>query len=192
MKLRLMRRLHIPTSRADSRLHSALERNGKAMGTEIKLLNTGITDLLIVDDLPHGARSFDIELNEALELYQLYWLADFMGIRDVRQCRDLPEGYKYTVLGRASELTEEQCLPLVKEPYQGCYFDYRQDFYYWKTAKESFFSCIEHMTGILLENPLGKKPYETFNHPDWEYKRAKWQEAQSKVSNPLILKAEKV
>lgn len=175
----------------------------------MKLLNTGITDLLIVD-VPTSATGFDI-LPDRLSF-------DYME-DDIRMPDyiPIPEGYKYTVLGKVSELTEEQCdliVPKIDIDDPTCGFErFMTDDEFARhdrveacsTATESFHSLLK-ANGILLDNPLGKKPirttpfmndgyYSDLDRVEIDAYNAElkdWQEAQSKVSNPLIIKAEKV
>jgi len=42
-------------------------------------------------------------------------------------------------------------------------------------------------SNVYEVNHLGEKPTETFNHPDWEYKRADWNKAQETVGKWIVL-----
>lgn len=152
----------------------------------MKLLKTGITDLLIVPLTSNAPNGFEL-LVDSDKTYLNIW-----GIEDVK----LPAGYKYTVLGRASELTEEQCREIVEQvsSWGNIYFRnyaFPNSFSESFTADESFQSLLKS-NGILLKNQLHKPT--TDNNLIWidSVLMEQWQEAQSKVSNPLILKAEKV
>ncbi|WP_285011224.1 hypothetical protein [Pedobacter faecalis] len=153
----------------------------------MKLLNTGIADLLVVE-VPTNATGFEI-LPDRLS---------FDCMEDDIRMPDyipLPSGYKYTVLGRALELTEEQVKPLFrfKDGY-GMWVELphpnnRTAYKFGKTAFVDFLKA----NGILLENPY-QHPiyYGTMSDELYTNMEAQYEEAQSKVSNPLILKAEKI
>lgn len=177
--------------------------NSKKM--ETKLLNTGIADLLVVPDVPEGADNIEIVKGLYLPLgthFLEWWLPDTNGVVSDGGSVELPEGYKYTVLGRASELTEEQWEYLVSRVDDGLFIqgaafeNYHDDETFFETATESGHSLLE-ANGILLVNPYG--PDEPKDIPDLgaftQARREKWKmwkEAQSKITNPLILKAEKI
>lgn len=154
----------------------------------MKLLNTGITDLLIVPIEEEKAGWYEVRIGQGIAPDVLVY--NHGSLKFGREVVQLPKGYKYTVLGRAKELTEEQVREVIPPKDNFGYLDYCFRGVRFATSLTESFHSLLKANGILLENPLGEKPYETFNHPDWEYKRAKWEEAQSKVSNPLILKAE--
>lgn len=163
---------------------------------ETKLLNTGITDLLIVDLLESA---HPINVGHNTEGYFL-WYKHGHSTYQKRIPIPNPEGYKYTVLGRALDIDEELCQDILprKSPYSGLiifkYLDYESPkAFRLDTATESFHSLLK-ANGILLENPYGNlilKDEDAGTDLEMEvYPR--WKQAQSKVSNPLIIKAEKV
>jgi len=116
--------------------------------------NTGKADILLVK-LADGARALGTEINEALDLTQLYYLSDFMGLRDIRGCTDLPKG-NWHLIGNPFELTEEQAKELVDgqtyNPLRITYKDYVNGYYQY-SALESFGSLLAHLE-IHQTNPL--------------------------------------
>lgn len=66
------------------------------------------TPVLLVWGLPEDARAFHIEDSK------LFYLSDFMVLRDIRAFRVLPEG-NWQLIGKLSELTEEQAMELFME-----------------------------------------------------------------------------
>lgn len=162
-------------------------------------LNNLPTSVLLVWGLPEDARAFHIEDNK------LFYLSDFMGLRDIRAFRNLPEG-NWQLIGKLSELTEEQAQTIVFRSRTGKYKDYKPATVSKEadpvglinallemsknTALESFHSSIE-AEGFYMENPIPKStpcgcmgpcglvcPYEM------------WQDADSKTlpGNTLIFK----
>lgn len=156
----------------------------------MKLLNTGIADLLVVPDVPEGANQ--VKVNENCLYYET-----IPAIENSVIC--LPSGYKYTVLGRAAELTDSDWAKIVMCANVNSelrYHNYEFQELFFSTPSLSGHSLLK-ANGILLVNPYG--PDEPKDIPDLgaftQARREKWKmwkEAQSKITNPLILKAEKM
>lgn len=114
-------------------------------------------ELLLVE-LPEGAKDIDIHYNSDLKIHQLFWRAEFMGMKDVGALRDLPDG-EWKLIGKLPEVTEEQYHELVhffiyedEIAKENIYRDYSELGFY-DTAKESFFSALT-ASGIFFKNPL--------------------------------------
>ena len=107
-------------------------------------------------------------------------------------------GWKFEVICKGSELTEEIASELVEEHYMSgvrsyeIYNDYRYNDVRWlDNALDSFISAVESKEKFWLENPIGNKPM-SYNLPLYKIgnrcdKLKKWQEAEEKTfKNPLI------
>ena len=107
-------------------------------------------------------------------------------------------GWKFEVICKGSELTEEIASELVEEHYMSgvrsykIYNDYRYNDVRWlDNALDSFISAVESKEKFWLENPIGNKPM-SYNLPLYKIgnrcdKLKKWKEAEEKTfKNPLI------
>lgn len=172
----------------------------------MKIISTGAADILLLD-LPEGSRELKVFNDEKP------YLSFFEGHTTPRIY--LPEGYNYTILDVSDKMTEEQWQSILPN-YGGKIFDYDLKHYnsypdyefanhpfeskFFGTAIESGHSLLKSQ-GILLENPFGdKRPKDCFyaeNKNGYREKiydgfQKKWDEYQSKVKNPLVIKAEKI
>lgn len=160
-----------------------------------EIQTNGITILLV--EVPEDAREFKIE--NGLLLFK----ADFIPFGIVI----LPQG-QYQILGKSTELSEEQMKGICWQVSFGNYTGYKNynqakcsDFRdivesSFSTVQESYLSLLE-ANGIVDRNMIDK-PNEADileEHEDWIYSRAKykslleqWQESQSKVKHYLVLK----
>lgn len=105
------------------------------------------------------------------------------------------------ILGKLTDITEEQFAEWVEKFYDGAIRDYREGSFdpaddlanFCLTAQESFFSYLE-LQGIYFGNPYGEEPFVPFYAPYGmtieeynlelraaEYKKGEWQEAEEKV-----------
>jgi len=100
----------------------------------IQFETNGVTVLVV--SVTEACTDFYVNQN-GLNYYERYGAC--LSLRTVK----LPEG-DWSIHAVTPEITEEQAKVLVKSPFQGCYFDYRQDYYYWATAKESFETYLEN------------------------------------------------
>lgn len=171
----------------------------------MNIISTGAADILLVDDLPTGISFLYCEIvtNQSIIPYGKQLCVPDGHYKSFPNFKyiDLPKGYNYTILGRAKELTEEQLISIMPEDStldfdgeKGCYTV--GDITYFDP--EPAFKALLESQGILLENPH-EKPDEY-----WFYKRKddtqswgdfyskQWRKAQSKVKNPLVIKAEKI
>jgi len=119
----------------------------------------------------------------------------------------LPSG-QYQILGKSTELSEEQMKEICASIFGKYYFDYMNPEnnnyapgFTLYTVQESYLSMLE-ANGILDRNPYGDKPkrYIAFFHPgfmtdndferleEYDIQLSKWQESQSKVKHYLVLK----
>lgn len=105
---------------------------------------------------------------------------------------NLPDG-NWSILGAVNKKREVSfdCRDIVEyrnyEGYRGtwrvCYADYTKKHPLsinestLLSYNDSFISLLE-ANGLYIDNPMGAKPSETFNHPYWEFRRAKWEEAE--------------
>lgn len=89
---------------------------------------------------PSEADDFEIDV-DGLHMYQNPPHSD-MTLGSI----DFPQG-NWQIVSKLSDITEEQAREMVKGPYQSCYFDYRQDYYYWETAIESLQTKVESKGG---------------------------------------------
>lgn len=157
----------------------------------MEITSTGAAEILLVE-VPDDGHSFEIQDNPVeygKHVMMLRGIPDYACVYSPL----LPEGYNYTILGRAKELTKLECKSIVK--FVGlpwcAYKDYTTPRNWYSGPIKSFHSLLESQ-GILLENPLGDqlihagRPYVT-NKEEIE-----WGQFQSKVKNPLIIKAEKI
>ena len=107
-------------------------------------------------------------------------------------------GWKFEVICKGSELTEEIASELVEEHYMSgvrsyeIYNDYRYNDVRWlDNALDSFISAVESKEKFWLENPIGNKPM-SYNLPLYKIgnrcdKLKEWKEAEEKTfKNPLI------
>jgi len=181
----------------------------------MKIISTGAADILLVDDMPIGTSILDCEIvtNQSVIPYgKQLCIPDghyksFLNFKYI----DLPGGYNYTVLNRVTELTEVQCKSILPDPEIVAEIDhvYRiEDIHGYKdfTDEENAFECpidsfksFLKSQGILLENPMepvweqtdaNGRPYN--KHFDYYSYVSAYNEAQSKVKNPLVIKAEKI
>lgn len=89
------------------------------------------------------------------------------------------------LLGKSTELREEQCYDIVEAwVIVEAWLSYTTLSFTFKEIIPKFM----HSIGCYSVNPFGEKPTETFNHPDWEFTRAKWEEAQANTGIWLVLK----
>lgn len=152
----------------------------------MKILNTGKCEIMLVD-LPERTVSHDV-CDAELEII---FKDEF---HTLKRIVPLPEGYTYTILGRAKELTEEQLRPIMRRPaIQPKYGDP----YEFIKAKDLFSDFLKSV-GVLLENPY-EEPYceqgcrcTEQQVEDCVVHLKRWKEAQQNVKNPLIIKVEKV
>jgi len=140
--------------------------------------------------VPDDAKDFVYFDDEDMP-YLSYLIKDFSGWLTDRKYLKVCNGFQ--LIGLTSEVTEEQAkmmVPLIKRVYGQSYYDYTVKFKvgygYVGTALESFKSFIKD-NEIYEVNHLGEKPAETFNHPDWEYKRSDWNKAQETVGKWIVL-----
>jgi len=165
----------------------------------MKHINTGKAELLLVK-FPDGAKNLFMHKDK------LFWAIDKHPWGEFEK---LPSE-TWKILGSPFELTEEQWkdivapIPVEIPPGPGndfcgdCFYGYLDyelpgeyagwggDAGYCGTATESGLSLLL-ANNIYRENPYGEKPHETFNHPEWEYIRAKWQDAENNVGNWICL-----
>lgn len=166
----------------------------------MEIISTGAADILLVE-VPDDAHSFEIQDNPVgygKHVMMLRGIPDY----DCVYSPVLPEDYNYTILGRASDIDENKAkdlMPLVKRVYGASYYDYmspdkNNSFYYAMDALQSFKSFLESQ-GIFLENPYSP-PIERLQYGGGYAMRQaeieEYEEAQSKVKIPLVIKAEKV
>jgi len=146
-------------------------------------INTGKAELLLVK-LPERAKNLFMHKDK------LFWVIDKHPWGGFEK---LPSK-TWKILGNPFDFTEEQCneiMPLIDRVYGSSYIDYGTTYKnlshgYTGSAKGSFNSLLR-ANNIYRENPFGEKPHETFNHPEWEYIRAKWQDAENNVGNWICL-----
>lgn len=174
----------------------------------MKIISTGAADILLVD-LIDGSHPINVGHNAE---GHFLWYKN--GHRTYQKRIDIPQVwmYNYTILGRAKELTEEQCHEIVSSYVETEYPDYGSPYEYVvytdgeDTAKSSFGLFLESQ-GILLENRYSD--FECQNQwcedgyidEGYNYKqrcnycqenRDLEEEAQYKVKNPLVIKANKI